>query len=144
MSEILPHLAPYQPAFLTLTFLCLAVLIQAFLTAPLAFVKEEQTPGMPLRGDYTHLSFRVLRTYANSIENLPAFGLVLLTAVLLGINASIVNWLAAIHVGFRFAFWAAYYSGIGRTAGGPRTLCYVGGLFANIALAGLCIYTLVI
>lgn len=144
MTEILPHMAGYQPAFLALVLLCLAVLVQAFLTAPLAFVKEEQTPGMPLCGDHTQLSFRVLRTYANSVENLPAFGLVLLMAVLLGANATIVNWLAAIHVGFRFAFWVAYYSGTGRIAGGPRTLCYVGGLLANIALAGSCIYTLVI
>ena len=138
--EALPHLIDYQPSFLALALLCMAVLIQSFLSAPLAFVNEEQIPGMPLNGGHDLLSFRVLRTYANSVENLPVFGLAVLLAIILGVSAVMVNWLAAIHVAFRFAFWMAYYCGIGRIAGGPRTLFYVGGLLANIVLVGSSIY----
>lgn len=143
MIETFPQLATYQPSLLALALLCMAVLIQSFLGAPLAFVRGEQVPGMPLKGDHNLLSFRVLRTHSNSVESLPALGLTVFLAIVVGVNPLLVNWLVAIHVAFRFAFWAVYYSGIGLAAGGPRTICYVGGLVANIALLASCIYLLV-
>lgn len=133
----------YSPALLALTLLCAAVLIQNFLTGPLAFLKEEQAPGMPLRGGHTQLSFRVLRTYSNSVESLPTFGFALLLAILVGVAPAPVNWLAGIHVAFRLAFWAVYYSGIGKVAGGPRTLCFVGGSLTNLALVVITLRALV-
>ena len=143
VSQGIAQQSQYDPALLALAVLCSAVLIQSFLTAPLAFLKEEQSPGMPLRGDHGLLSFRVLRTYSNSVENLPCFGLSLLLAIFVGASASPVNWLAGIHVAFRLAFWAVYYGGIGKVAGGPRTLCYVGGLLSNLGLAGTALFVLV-
>ncbi|MCR9095766.1 MAG: MAPEG family protein [bacterium] len=136
-------LSPYEPAVLAFAVLCMAVMVQAFLTAPLGFLKEEQAPGMPLRGDHDMFSFRVLRTYANSVENLPAFGFSLLLAILVGVSAAAVNWLAAIHVASRLAFWAVYYSGVGKVAGGPRTITYVAGALSNLVLTGMVLYTLV-
>ncbi len=132
--EAVPQFLAYQPAFIALMFLCLTLFIQSFLTAPFAFAKLQQAPGMPLTGDHSMLSFRVLRTYSNSVENLPAFGFTLLIAIFVGVDPSLVNWTAAIHVAFRLAFWAVYYSGVGKIAGGPRTLCYVGGMLANLVL----------
>jgi len=142
MIESLPQFAAYQPSLGALTIFCFAVLIQSFLAAPLAFAKGEQTPGMPLQGDHSLLSFRVLRTYQNSVESLPAFGFALLLAILVGVNASLVNWLAGIHVVFRLAYWAAYYSGIGKVTGGPRTLCYVVCLITNMVLVGACLFAI--
>ena len=135
-------LALYQPALLAFALLCAAVVMQAFLTAPLAFAKQEQAPGMPLEGDHRMLSFRVLRTHANSAESLPPFGFALLLAILAGVGAAAVNGLAAVHVASRLAFWFLYYSGIGRVAGGPRTLAFVGGALSNLAIAGLAIVAL--
>ncbi|WP_262694721.1 MAPEG family protein [Kordiimonas aquimaris] len=132
--ETMPQLAAYQTALLVLAALCLIVLLQSFLGAPLAFIKNEQVPGAPLQGDHALFSFRVLRTYANSVESLPAFGFPVLLAVLVGVDAEMVNLLAVIHLVFRLAFWAVYYAGIGKPAGGPRTLCYVGGLLSNVVL----------
>lgn len=142
--EILVHFAPYQTALLALATLCLVVLVQSFLGAPLAFVSEEQVPGMPLKGGHELRSFRVLRTYSNSTENLPAFGFALMLAMILAVNVTLVNWLAVIHVGFRLAFWIAYYKGGGKIAGGPRTMVYVGGLVTNIVLVISCLYALLI
>ena len=138
IAELAPSLAAYQPSLLVLVALCLIVLVQSFLCAPLAFIKQEQQPGIPLRGDHDHLSFRVLRTHANSVESLSPLGFALLLAVLIGVSPSLTNWLCLIHLGFRIAFWAVYYSGVGKAAGGPRTLCYVGGLIANFILLGAC------
>ena len=133
-------LSAYQPAVVAFAALCVAVVLQAFLTAPLAFVSGEQAPGMPLRGDHSMLSFRVVRTYANSVESLPAFGFSLLLAIALGVGATAVNWLAGIHVASRLAFWAIYFSGVGAVAGGPRTIAYVGGALSNLVLAALALH----
>jgi len=140
--DVAPQLLSYQTSFVVLTLLSLVTVVQNFLTAPFAFLKEEQVPGMPLRGDHTLFSFRVMRTHANSVESVPTFGLTLIIAILAGVNASFVNWLCIIYLLFRLAFWAVYYSGIGKVAGGPRTLCYVGGLLCNISLACACLYAL--
>jgi len=140
--EVLPQIQAYQLSLLGLAILCLMVLLQSFLSAPLAFLKEEQTPGMPLTGNHDIRSFRVLRTYANSTENLPAFGFSLFLAILFAVNPTLVNWLVAIHVASRFAFWVVYYKGIGKVAGGIRTFCYIGGLASNIVLISACLYTL--
>lgn len=131
----IPDLLTYRPSLLALTLLCLMALLQSFLSAPLAFVKEEQVPGMPLRHDHSKLSFRVLRTYANSVENLPAIGLTILLAIVAGVPPVLCNWLVGVHLAARLIFWALYYSGVGRIAGGPRTMAYVVGLISNIALA---------
>lgn len=135
LFEALPYLASYQLSFMVLAALSLTTLMQNFLAAPLAFVKEEQVPGIPLKFDHSKLSFRVLRTYSNSAETFPAFGWALLVAVIAGASPTLVNWLAGIYFVFRMAFWAIYYSGIGKAAGGPRTMAFVGSLVTNIVLA---------
>ncbi len=140
--DIEPLLNSYQSALIALLILCLCVLIQSFLTAPLAFLKQEQSPGMPLNGDHKLFSFRVLRTHNNSVESLAPFAISLIIAIVIGVQDTAVNWLAMIHVAFRLLFWAVYYSGIGKVAGGIRTLCFVGGLLANIALVLLTIIAL--
>lgn len=128
------QLSDYQGALLALALLCLMVLIQSFLTAPLAFLKKEQVPGKPLNGDHRLLSFRVLRTHANSVESLGPFGLTVLLGVLVAAHVGAMNWSAVIHVFFRLCFWVVYYSGKGKVAGGMRSLCFVGGMIANFAL----------
>ena len=140
--DAFPNLAAYQPSFLALLILCLSVLILSFMTAPLAFANGQQGPGMPLKGDHTILSFRAVRAHTNAVESLPAFGLTVIAAVLIGVWPSAVNWMVCVHVAFRLLFSLVYYSGVGKVAGGPRTLCYVGGLLSNIALTGTCLYAL--
>lgn len=135
-------ITPYEPALLALAVLSLIVLLQALLTAPLAFLRGEQSPGAPVSGDYTWRSFRVLRTHANSVESLGPFGFALLAAMIAGSHPLLVNGLAAAHVVFRALFWVIYYGGFGKTAGGPRTLCFIGGLATNIVLAGAAITAL--
>ncbi len=144
MIEQLPALLAYQPALLALAVLCLCVLLQSLLVAPLGFASGAETPGMPLKGSHIDRSFRVIRTYQNSVENLPAFIGVLIVALVVGVNATWVNWLAGIHLGARLLYWACYYSGVGANAGGPRSLAYVAGLLSNAILAGMTIFTVLV
>jgi len=127
---------------LVLALLSFTLLIQNFATAPLAYVSEEQIPGMPLKFDHSNLSFRAIRTHSNSAESLPAFGWALLVAIVVGASPVLINWLAGIYFVFRMAFWAIYYSGIGKAAGGPRTMAFVGGLVTNIVLVCTALYAI--
>lgn len=142
LLETLPQLAAYQPALAALAILCLAILVQSFLAGVLGLGKGEETPGMPLKGDHTKLSFRTIRTYANSVENFSVFSASVLLAILAGVGAAFVNWLAIIHVVLRLAYWAVYYNGVGKVGGGIRTFTYVLGLLANVILTAMAIYTL--
>lgn len=141
--EVLPYLGAYRFSFLVLAGLSLITLIQNFATAPLAFINEEQVPGLPVRFDHSKLSFRVLRTYSNSAETFPAFGWALLVAIIAGASPMMVNWLAGGYFAARIVFWGLYYAGIGKPAGGPRTMAFVVGLLCNIGLAITAIWCLV-
>ncbi|MGB7285594.1 MAG: MAPEG family protein [Salaquimonas sp.] len=142
LFESLPQLVAYQPAFTALAILCLAILAQSFLAGILGLGKGEETPGMPLKGDHTKFSFRTIRTYANSVENFSVFSASVLLAIIAGVGAVFVNWLAIIHVVFRLAYWAVYYNGVGKVGGGIRTITYVLGLLANIILSVMVAYAL--
>ena len=143
LFDAVPYLEGYRVSFLVLALLSLVTLIQNFLTAPLAFVKEEQTPGMPLQFDHSKLSFRALRTFQNSAESLPAFLAALLVAIVAGASPAFVNVAAGIYLLARIAFWAIYYSGIGKVTGGPRTMSFVACLLANISIAVAAIWALI-
>ncbi len=134
LDDIIPLITAYQPALVALIILCLAVLIQSFLAGILGLGKSDEEPGKPLKGTHNDLSFRILRTYANSTENLSMFGLTVFLAIVAGVSPAWVNWLAGVHVVIRLLYWAIYYSGIGKVAGGPRTMAYASGLLANLSL----------
>ena len=143
LFEAVPYLSAYHLSFVVLAGNALITLIQNFATAPLAFVNDEQVPGMPVRFDHSKLSFRALRTYSNSAETFPAFGWALLIAIIAGAPPLLVNWLAGGYFVSRIVFWVLYYSGIGKPAGGPRTMAFVAGLLCNLGLAGTAIWFLV-
>ena len=140
--QSLPQLAPYQPAFLWLVVLCLVVLVQSFLAGALGLGKSDEVPGLPLQGSHDDASFRILRTYANSTENISVFVATAFLAILAGVSVTAVNWLVGLHVVFRIVYWAVYYSGVGKVTGGPRTITYVAGFFMNLILAVLTAYAL--
>lgn len=135
-----PYLAAYHVALTAIGVLILAVLIQSVLQAPLAFAKEQQAPGAPLKGSHKDFSFRVVRTFLNSIENLPMILGATVLAILMGVRPTWVNGLIVLHVFFRLTFWGVYYSGVGKVAGGPRTLSFIGGWFTNLILMGMTLY----
>lgn len=143
LIETVPQLATYTPAFTALMILVLAVLVQALLAGVLGLGKSEEVPGMPLRGDHSKLSFRVLRTYGNSTENFSVMIATTLLAIAAGVSPTLVNWLVGLHVAIRLAYWAVYYGGIGKVGGGPRTIAYVAAFGMNVILALLAAYALV-
>ena len=140
MIENLPMLAPYQPTVVWLLILCVSVLIQSFLAGVLGFGDDKEVPGLRLKGTHADTSFRVLRTYAKSTENFSVLVATTIIAILVGASPVVVNWLVGLHVVLRTVYWAVYYSGIGKAAGGPRTMTYVAAFLVNVILAGVAAY----
>ena len=134
--------ADYQTALLALAVLALIVLLQAFLGAFFGFVRGKETPGATPAGGHEDLGFRALRCYANGAENLPAFAVAIVVAILAGANAGLINMLAVIHVALRVLYAAIYYAGFGKPAGGPRSLVYVLGWLVNIAIGVIAVLAL--
>ncbi len=128
-------LATYQTAIIMTGLLVIAVHAQNFLSAMYKIVLGKQPPGVAATGDYGDKTFRIYRTHMNSVENLSMFIAALVLAMIAGVSAALVNWLAIIHVIARLAFWAVYYSGIGAIAGGARTIVFVIGFLASMILA---------
>lgn len=128
-------LTAYHPALLALAILCVAVLIQNVLTGFFAFTKKGgQTPGM-IKGGPEDFSYRVLRTYGNSVESLPAFAIIVFLAIVAGVSPKWVNLLAGIYVAIRLCFWAVYYHKIGARTPGIRSPLYGLGWLVNMILA---------
>ncbi|MFD0916361.1 MAPEG family protein [Pseudahrensia aquimaris] len=144
LFQAMPQLAAYSPSFVACAVLVLAVIIQGFLTGALALAPGHQLAGRPLKNGQEDRSFRVMRTYANSTENLPMLTLALVLAIVASVPAVAVNWIVGLHVAARLAHWAIYYSGIGKEGeAGPRTIAYVIGLLLNLALAVAALFYLV-
>lgn len=133
----------YYTALIALIILTLIVLVQVFIGAGLAFAKGGKTPGAAKTGDHSDIGFRALRCYENGAENLPAFAATILVAILAGASAGLINLLAVIHVGLRILFSAIYYAGIGKPAGGPRSMAYIAGWAVNLIMAGAVLFALI-
>jgi uncharacterized MAPEG superfamily protein len=88
---------PYFPAVIALTTLIFAIPIQSFLTGVLGLAKSDEVPGMPLKGNHADFSFRVIRTYGNSVETLPLFAATLFLAIATSASPAWVNGLAGLH-----------------------------------------------
>ena len=141
--ETVPQIAAYIPALGAIMILIITVLVQGFLAGVLGLAGGEETAGMPLRGDHTKFSFRVLRTYGNSTENFSVMIATTILAIAAGVSPIVVNWLVGLHVAIRLAYWAVYYSGVGKVGGGIRTITYVAAFLMNVILALFAAYALI-
>lgn len=140
MDTLLTH---YRLAIIALIILCCTILIQSVMTGLFAFSKKGgQTPGR-LVGGPQDFSYRVIRTHGNSAENLPAFAVIVILAIIVGVDARWVNGLACVHVALRFLFWPIYYSKIGAITPGLRSPVYALALISNFVLGIITLFTLI-
>lgn len=136
-------IANYHTGLVAMGVLALAVLVQSFIAGYQKNVIAGHPPGREPDCDYDDRTFRISRTFHNSLENLSVFVLTAILAMIAGADPTIVNGLIVAHVVLRLLFWFFYYTQFGKFGGGPRTFTYLGGWFANFALAIVAIYALV-
>lgn len=142
-----PQTLAYQQALAALAalaLLCIMVLMRGFLAGALGLARSDEVPGQPLKGSHKDSSFRIIRTYGNSIENFSILIASALLAVLAGVPANWVNWLVGLHILVRMLYWVVYYGGFGKVAAGPRTIIYTMGWLLNAVLAIITAYVIIL
>ena len=91
-------------------------------------------PGETLIADYEDPSYRLDRTYMNSIEMIGFYIALVFAAVLAGASPFWVNLFATLGVLFRIATNVIYLRKIGAGYGGLRTMMVIGASICNIGL----------
>ena len=133
----------YHIAFTGLFIILLTLLVQWFIASK---TKASQPGAIPGKIDehlgHSSFVFRAHRTFMNSLENLPLMLGTSFMAILIGANAlwtGIFIWVFAIA---RIIHMALYYKIATEKNPSPRTVFFMIGLLANIALLVLCAITL--
>jgi len=98
---------------------------------------EDIAPGASQEPDYQNASYRLDRTYMNTIEMMVFFIALVFAAILAGANPLWVNMLASAGVSLRIAANIFYIKGIGKAYGGLRTKISILASIVNLALATL-------
>ena len=103
--------AHYQTTVFPLGALAFLVLIQ-FAVLDFVMIRSRHTPGTPIEGDHASLLFRVSRAYANTNESLPLFLLIILVALIAGMEAETLGTLLWWYCGARLIHMLAYYGNL--------------------------------
>ena len=127
-------LEPYGPVFVSVLALGVLFLAQA-LIADVAAIRAGHVPGTAVAGGHDDFLFRATRAQANTNENLGAFLVLSLAAVLLGAGPWWTHALVGTFVASRLGHMLAYYLDLRPVRSAFFTLgvaCLVG-----LAVAGL-------
>ncbi len=97
--------------------------------------KLKMVPGAHHTPDFANPSYRLDRTYMNSVEMMVFYTALVITAIMAGADPLWVNLLAVLGLVFRVMANVIYLRGIGGQYGGLRTGLIVGASAVNIGLA---------
>ena len=102
---------PYKITLLVSGLTGLMMLIQ-ILIADVAAIKEQHTPGYPVKPDHSSFLFRAARAHANTNESIAVFILFALFGVFSASNAFYLNAFSAIYLVSRIGHMCFYYGNI--------------------------------
>ena len=131
MTEIVASYGAVLSAWVAMAGLSL---VQA-VVADVASIRGQHTPGMPVTTGHDDFLFRAVRAQSNTLENLPLFILLSLSAVLLGASPGATQGLVWAFVGARMLHMAAYYADL-------RTFRSIAFAVGFLSLIGLFVVTL--
>jgi uncharacterized MAPEG superfamily protein len=102
-------LVPYASTLIA--YVCVGALhLAQAVVADVAAIRARHVPGMPITGGHDDFLFRAARAHANTNENLAAFVVLSLAAMLLGGGPRWTNGFAWGFVVARLAHMLAYYA----------------------------------
>jgi uncharacterized MAPEG superfamily protein len=96
---------------------------------------EGNAPGEVPPADYGNATYRLVRSYLNTVEITGFFIAAALAAILAGASPVWVNWLAVIFLLSRIAMLAVHLGGVGRPNMGPRSVVFTIGWACCVILA---------
>ncbi len=125
--------SPYSLSLIAVSVLVLMVMLQNITSASIRHSASQGThvPGSLVEPDHADTSYRLARSFGNSLENFGAFIVTIALAIIFAVDPFWVNLSASVYVVARVGHWAAY------AANRPplRSLCFAVGFFSNFALA---------
>lgn len=123
-------LEPHAGALALIALTVLLVLLQGFVSAFFRNAVEKHQPGETLPANHASATFRQVRAFENSLENIPLFAVVAGLAMALGVSAGWIWWVALIVLAARALHWLFY------TINAPalRTAAFAAGSLATLAL----------
>ena len=128
------HFAQYGHALFSLVLVALMAQILNALTG----VRKgslNMAPGEMHKPDYADVSYRLDRTYMNSIETIGFYAVLVFAAILAGASPFWVNLLATLGLLLRIGQNVCMIRGIGKAYGGIRTQMAIASSVVNFALA---------
>ena len=128
MSEFL---APYADALFIVSLLMILIIVQSFVGAFFRNAIEKYQAGEPLPANHDSATYRMVRSFENSAENLILFLPVFVLAIAASVSPTWVWWVALLFTVGRAAHWAMYAMNIPML----RTVAFAIGFFATLALA---------
>jgi uncharacterized MAPEG superfamily protein len=103
----------YLVAYQSLAVACLVLgvlLVVQLMALGVANRRDPHVPGMPVTDGHDRFFFRAARAHANLVENLPAYLLFTVAAVVLGASPSWIGYVAWAFVIARVLHTAFYYA----------------------------------
>lgn len=128
MSELL---TPYADALLIVSLLMIIVILQSFVGAFFRNAIEKHEAGAVIPADHGSATYRMVRSFENSLENLPLFLPVVFLAIAAAVSPAWVWWVAVLFTVGRLGHWAMYALNIPAL----RTVFFALGFFSTLALA---------
>lgn len=124
-------LTPYADALLIVSVLMIIVIVQSFVAAFFRNAVEKHEAGAVIPADHGSATYRMVRSFENSLENIALFLPVLLLAIAAAVSPVWVWWVAVLFTIGRIGHWAMYALNIPPL----RTVFFAVGFFATLALA---------
>lgn len=124
-------LAPYADALLIVSLLMILIMAQSFAAAFFRNAVEKHEAGASLEANHASSTYRMVRSFENSAENIILFLPVFALAIAASVSPAWVWWVALLFTVGRAAHWAMYALNIPAM----RTAAFATGFFATLALA---------
>lgn len=124
-------LTPYADALLIVSLLMIIVMLQSFVAAFFRNAIEKHEAGATIPADHGSATYRMVRSFENSAENIILFLPVFALAIAASVSPSWVLWVALLFTVGRLGHWAMYALNMPPL----RTVFFAVGFFATLALA---------
>jgi len=123
---------PYKTTLLVSGLTGLMMLIQ-ILIADVVAIREQHTPGHPIKPDHNSFLFRAARVHTNTNESIAIFVLFALLGVFSASSALYLNFFSVIYFVSRLAHMCFYYGNytLARSISFPMSLIGLIGMFVT-------------
>ncbi len=123
--------APYTGALFLTAAVMILIMVQSVVATIFRNAVEKYQAGEALPANHASITFRMVRSFENSLENIVIFVPVLALAIAAAVSPAWVWWVALLFLIGRAGHWAMYALNIPAL----RTAFFATGFFATLALA---------